>query len=158
MLDISKYAHFALSVPLYTHFTSPIRRYADVLVHRMLEACLAAGGGSSSSSSQQSSPSPLAEARFGMERDQVAKLAQQCNARKDMAKLAQEQSAHLYLCFLIHDLTRRYGPVVREAKVIGVLDSAFDVVVPEFGIEKRVHADKMPLVNHVYDEKGQTLS
>lgn len=28
--------HFALNVPHYTHFTSPIRRYTDILVHRML--------------------------------------------------------------------------------------------------------------------------
>lgn len=44
MLDIAKYQHYALSLPLYTHFTSPIRRYADVLVHRQLDSILQAGG------------------------------------------------------------------------------------------------------------------
>ncbi|EEB94773.1 hypothetical protein MPER_06359 [Moniliophthora perniciosa FA553] len=58
---------------------------------------------------------------------------------------SQEQSTHLYLCVLISDLTQRYGPVVRQAKVVGVLEAAFDVLVPEFGIEKRVHVDQMPI-------------
>lgn len=66
-------------------------------------------------------------------------------SKKDSAKLAQEQSAHLYLCLFISDLTQRFGPVVRQAKVVGVLDAAFDVLVSEFGIEKRVHVDQMPI-------------
>jgi len=37
------------------------------------------------------------------------------------------------------------------------LDAAFDVLVPEFGIEKRVHVDQMPIDNHVYDEHSHTL-
>lgn len=59
--------------------------------------------------------------------------------------MAEEQSTHLYLCHLIADLTTRYGPVVRQAVVVNVLDAAFDVLLPEFGIEKRVHIDQMPI-------------
>ncbi|KXN89637.1 DIS3-like exonuclease 2 [Leucoagaricus sp. SymC.cos] len=146
MLDIAKYQHYALNQPLYTHFTSPIRRYADILVHRQLDAVLQGGG-----KFLVQLPVPkadlvsLADTKFTMDRDAVAKVAQQCNIKRDSAILAQEQSAHLFLCVLISDLTHRYGPVIRQAKVINVLDSAFDVLVPEFGIEKRVHVDQMPI-------------
>ena len=78
-------------------------------------------------------------------------------SKKESAKLAQEQSTHLFLCVLIADLTQRYGPVIRPAIVVGVLDAAFDVLVPEFGIEKRVHVDQMPIdvgVFSIYHENA----
>jgi protein SSD1 len=83
MLDIAKYGHYALNTPLYTHFTSPIRRYADIIVHRQLEFILQ--GSSACSPFVQLFRGLLTlllgdnNTKFNMDRDAVAKVTQQCN-------------------------------------------------------------------------------
>jgi exoribonuclease R len=45
MFNEGDYHHFALNVPFYTHFTSPIRRYPDIMVHRQAKDSSKNGAG-----------------------------------------------------------------------------------------------------------------
>ncbi|KAF9976838.1 hypothetical protein BGZ73_007637 [Actinomortierella ambigua] len=139
MLDSVKHHHYALNAPVYTHFTSPIRRYADIIVHRMLEASL------------------TGESKFYLNKESCQKNANHCNIKKDAAKAAQEQSSHLYLSVLLKNLTAKHGPVIREALVVRVLDAAFDILVPEYGLEKRIYLEHLPLDKFTWLENKNQL-
>ena len=52
--------HFGLNYSLYTHFTSPIRRYADLLTHRALRTALDAAGGILCKSTPTTQKKPIA--------------------------------------------------------------------------------------------------
>lgn len=65
--------HFGLAAPLYLHFTSPIRRYADMAVHRMVKQYLHGAR------------------RFAAEDPEVEKLAAHINERARLAARAEAE-------------------------------------------------------------------
>ena len=140
--------HYAMNLPLYTHFTNPSRRYADIVVHRQLEAALSNGA-----------------IEFTEDVENLVKTAESCNTKKDSAQSAQEQSVHIESCRIMDKKRVELGSeFISEGIVLCVYESAFDVLIPEYGFEKRVHCDQLPLkkaefrkderVLELYWEKG----
>lgn len=106
--------HYGLATQVYTHFTSPIRRYADVLVHRLLAASLGIDN------------LPISYADRVKQQEQCTHM----NRKHRAAQHAQRASVGIYSLIYFRNCT-----TVESAYVIAVELDCVKVVVPKYGIE-----------------------
>jgi ribonuclease R len=121
--------HFGLAFSNYTHFTSPIRRYPDLIVHRLLKAYLG------DEPRHAVLPAGLSEiCRISTEREI---LAQQAERESIKVKQAEFMEQHLGEEF--------------EGLIAGVTGFGIFVEIPEYLIEGLVHISDLPDDYFVHD-------
>ncbi|KAM9365783.1 exosome complex exonuclease RRP44 [Pholidichthys leucotaenia] len=136
----SDFHHYGLASPIYTHFTSPIRRYADIIVHRLLAVAIGA----------DSTYPDL------MDKHKQSALCNNLNYRHKMSQYAQRASVafHTQLFF------KSRGILNEEGFVLFVRKNAIIVLIPKFGLEGTVFFESKDKVspNLVFDEEGPSLA
>jgi exosome complex exonuclease DIS3/RRP44 len=109
-----EFRHYGLASEIYTHFTSPIRRYADLVAHRQLAAAIGY---------EQLDISLHSKAR-------LEEVCKNINVRHRNAQMAGRASIEYYVGQALK------GRVVdEEGFVMKVFSNGFVVFVPRFGIE-----------------------
>ncbi len=130
--------HFGLNLMKYAHFTSPIRRYADLIVHRALVGSLGFGEG-------------------GITPDEEATLddiAAEISTFERRAMAAERETVDRLIA---HHLSGRIGQEF-SGRVQGVTKSGLFVSLPEFGADGFVPVSTLGADYFIYDEAHQALT
>jgi len=129
--------HFGLALTRYAHFTSPIRRYADLMVHRALISGLKLG------------KDGLSEENISMFED----TAELITATERRATLAERDSTDRYLALY---LQHRTGELF-TGRISGVTKFGLFVTLEESGASGFLSMASLPDDYWVFDERSQSL-
>jgi len=132
--------HYALAAPYYCHFTSPIRRYPDLIVHRQLTRLLAQGR-------------PVAGKDFESAQDRLREIAAFSSQRERRAEQAERESLlWKKIVFMRDKLNRDF-----DAFVTGVTSFGLFVTLQDFFVEGLVPISALGNDFFVYEEKQHRL-
>jgi ribonuclease R len=129
--------HFGLALSTYAHFTSPIRRYADLLVHRALVTAYKLGEGG------------LASA----DAEHFERIGEQISGLERRAMEAERETVDRYVAAYLSD---QRGQVVM-CRITGVQPFGFFATVVDFGGDGLVPVSTIGDEYFRYDEKAQQL-
>ena len=132
--------HYALAAPYYCHFTSPIRRYPDLIVHRQLSRLLEAGR-------------PVAAKDFDTVNDRMREVAAFSSERERRAEKAERESLlWKKIVFMKDKLEREF-----DAYVTGVASFGAFVTLKDYFVEGLVPIQSLGNDFFVYEEKQHRL-
>ncbi len=131
--------HFGLASYAYTHFTSPIRRYPDLVVHRLLKLYLKQGG-------------VFKEKQIEDLSEKLPKIAKHCSKRE---RVADEAEWDIVDMKKVEYISRYIGKVF-DVVVTNVTRFGLFVEIPEKSITGLVHVSTMDDY-YYYDEKVNAL-
>ncbi|MEM7679560.1 MAG: ribonuclease R [Pseudomonadota bacterium] len=129
--------HFGLALSKYAHFTSPIRRYADLLVHRSLIKAYGLGPG-------------------GLDLEQESRLDEICDhiSTTERTSMAAERSAvdRFTASFLSEQIGAEF-----EGRITGVTRFGLFVMLNETGADGIIPMRSLPDDYYIHDEKAHRL-
>ncbi len=139
--------HFALGYKAYSHFTSPIRRYPDLIVHRTIKKLIQINNGAISSKDRIVSKGPYTQ-------DKLEKLAIECSKKERNAEKAERDALnHLKCEFASENIGNFYN-----GQITGVTNFGLFVHIQDINIEGLCHIKHLPKNEYyVYDESSQML-